>query len=1271
MRANKVSYIAELDNSSVIKGYKAITSSSESFGKKAANSFTSVNKKTALLNKGLSSISKSSRGISDANKKASEMEGTFSKLLRNTTELSQSFFFISNAVKSVGQAINGLVSVGIKFEHTMHRVAALSRIDITTEGGVETLNLLSTAARNMAKVTQFTAVEAGKALEYLALAGFKVQESIDTLPSLLNLATAAGTDLGATADIITDQLTALGFAASESMKLTDAFAMTMTTSNVDLLQIGETAKYASPVFADAGYNVYDLSSAIGMLGNSAIKGSQAGTTLRTAIIRMSAQAPRAQKVLKKLDMTFVDSATGGLKDFPLALQELGEKLNNLGAAERSQAIFKIFGAEAMSGMSILLNQASGTVDEYGNTINKLMDYRDMLAAESEGATNQMASVMGMSLEAQNAVLISTIQDFKIDIYESLRPALLGITLFLTSTTTALAGAYQNLIATLSNMFTYIYGTLSPLIIEFQNLVGSLWLFDALSQAFAYLSDNSGGFLTILQELYILIYTVLITTLSAALLVINEVVLAIYTFSSSAGIFTTFFSTVGLIIESATYVLTGFLKVVGGLVSILLGDFKGGLALLGSGLLELFYGLLSISASIPAMFLELGVGIISAINQGMLSVASMIWDGLVGIFTGSKSAVEAGLAGQEESWSNYFSRLIKGAEVSANTISNTINNAVGNTTGNTDLNYDTEQMRAINEKMNSINEAANAKLIDMNKQALSNLIGQAKALTTAKAEEYKKQESGVKMQLDAAVKKYTWYAEQAANAEKAITNEKRSQAEAIRNLEREGVELSAADKEKQVYEDLTRLRLEYLDLMAQAEKETDLEVQKEIIDRAKAVAQERANISKQLRQNEDYETTAGRTVTADESRKMALEEMKRSHDMINESMAFYNVQAEKASLEVGNQTVALEAVREKMQGVAQMQVQLDTNIDFNKPIESAQMLQTMINTLSTQSIAEEFQRLSTQTNEFGSQIATSLGEVSGGEAFKFDYNIEGAQQKIDEINNKWLEHGGVITSVTDKTGNELQVYYKDIDTAWKALEDKETQYHALWVSGQGESDTALKLREEADLLHEQIQLTESLQAKREADGTDAVTKVKIETDAAKLEVDAFVADANSKLDEIKDKEIKVTTQYIEQRQAGGFIGAAKLSRGKLLPGYGGGDRIKALLEAGEFVINKKSTKLFKDLLYLINYAPNKAAELLNNVPLAFNTGGLATLDARRSVYNDFSDVGGLMPDLSGLIPQSNQQMNASLTLNIGGATAKLRTNEVDLWAFQKSLKKAGY
>lgn len=308
------------------------------------------------------------------------------------------------------------IKVGSDFEAGMSNVEAISSASaqsVTTASGemVDGLTALTDKAKEMGATTKFSATESSQALNYMAMAGWDAQEMYDGLAGVMTLAAASGEDLATTSDIVTDALTAFGMQASESGHFADVLAQVSASANTNVGLLGETFKYVAPLCGTMGYSAEDASIAIGLMANSGIKGSQAGTALKTAIANMAAptKAMAAQMAALGIEITNSDGSSKSLME---VMQNLRTSFDGLSESEQAAAASTIFGKESMSGMLAVINASD---EDFAKLTESIYN--------CDGAAEQMAATMQDNLQGQITILKSGVEGLGIAVYEKLQEPL--------------------------------------------------------------------------------------------------------------------------------------------------------------------------------------------------------------------------------------------------------------------------------------------------------------------------------------------------------------------------------------------------------------------------------------------------------------------------------------------------------------------------------------------------------------------------------------------------------------------------------------------------------------------------------------------------------------------------------------------------------------------------------------------------------------------------------------------------------------------------------
>lgn len=236
---------------------------------------------------------------------------------------------------------------GMDFEAEMSRVKAIS-------GATgDQFKMLEDQALSLGQSTAFSASEVAEGMENLASAGFSTNEIMEAMPGLLDLAASSGEDLATSSEIAASTLRGFGLEANKTGHVADVLAKNAAATNAAVADTGEAMKYIAPNARAAGLSLEEVTAAIGELANAGIKGSQAGTTLRSALVRLAKPSDPAATAMERIGFTAFDSS-GKMKSLATIMGELNEKTKNLTDEQKQNTIATIFGTEALSGMTVLM-----------------------------------------------------------------------------------------------------------------------------------------------------------------------------------------------------------------------------------------------------------------------------------------------------------------------------------------------------------------------------------------------------------------------------------------------------------------------------------------------------------------------------------------------------------------------------------------------------------------------------------------------------------------------------------------------------------------------------------------------------------------------------------------------------------------------------------------------------------------------------------------------------------------------------------------------------
>ena len=329
--------------------------------------------------------------------------------------------FLDKGMGSLIGKAAGVVSVGTAFKKTsdfiVESVVAYKNFDDSLRKTGSKLNLTDADMKNLAKSTRSVALEfnsTGKAVsdaqEYLALAGYNLEEIQAASPTVVAAQRATGESMQLVSDIATDTASSYGYMANEIDFVTDRMVYTTTAFNTNFAQMGEAMKYVAPVAKNAGIEFADLNAYIGVLANSGIKASQAGTTLRASFLRLQAPSKMAAKQLRKYNIELFDKKTKKFIGMNEAMSLIEKKTEKMTEKDRAFFMQQVFGMEAMSGMNILFKEGMKNVIAYGDAIDG-----------ANGKTSQMAKYMEAGIGGMTRSLDSEKDAIKTTLGEAFEP----------------------------------------------------------------------------------------------------------------------------------------------------------------------------------------------------------------------------------------------------------------------------------------------------------------------------------------------------------------------------------------------------------------------------------------------------------------------------------------------------------------------------------------------------------------------------------------------------------------------------------------------------------------------------------------------------------------------------------------------------------------------------------------------------------------------------------------------------------------------------------
>lgn len=313
--------------------------------------------------------------VTNGAKKAAAQMSSFSAALKKISLLQ------AYATGRVGTAIFNTLK---DFSESFQGVKSIAQ-----ETGVS-FSLLEEQAKELGRLTRYTATDAANAQYFLAQAGYDTQKIYDSMPQTLLLASAANLDIAQSAEIVTNIMAGYQMGTEQLTEAVDVLAKSFSSSKTNLSDLGTAMTYAGPIAAGMGIEFKETAAALGLMANAGYQGSLGGTALRAALARLSKPTKEIQRYIKGLRLDLYKS-NGDIK----SLTEIVEQLEKSGA--KTSHMLALFGQRAGPAMAALVSQGSAKLRELNNTLSNSTGFA------ARAAEIRMQGFYGMWEELTSAV----------------------------------------------------------------------------------------------------------------------------------------------------------------------------------------------------------------------------------------------------------------------------------------------------------------------------------------------------------------------------------------------------------------------------------------------------------------------------------------------------------------------------------------------------------------------------------------------------------------------------------------------------------------------------------------------------------------------------------------------------------------------------------------------------------------------------------------------------------------------------------------------------
>lgn len=366
-----------------------------------------------------------------------------------------------------------IVKTASDFEASMSGVKAISGATS------EEFESLRNEAIELGASTAFSSQEVAQAMTEMAKAGWSTQQILDGMGGVLDAAASSGESLGTVSTIVADAISGFGLAAADSTRVADLLAQSANAGTIDIADLGESFKYAAPVAQAYGYNIEDVTTAITAMSTAGIKGSQAGTSLRTALLNMSSPTKTVAEAMEMLNISTTDSE-GNMIPLKDLIDDMREGMSKYSQEEQIMIASNLAGKNAVSGLLAVLNL---TQEEY-DAISESM-------YNSAGVADETARVMQNNLSNRIEQLGGALESLAIKLGDLLIPKIQSFVEWLTN----VVDKFTNLDTGIQDFilkFAGIAAAIGPVLLVLGNLFTSLSKISGIVKAVPQVIGTLGG-----------------------------------------------------------------------------------------------------------------------------------------------------------------------------------------------------------------------------------------------------------------------------------------------------------------------------------------------------------------------------------------------------------------------------------------------------------------------------------------------------------------------------------------------------------------------------------------------------------------------------------------------------------------------------------------------------------------------------------------------------------------------------------------------------------
>ncbi|MDT0703904.1 phage tail tape measure protein [Mammaliicoccus sciuri] len=404
---------AELKNTQ--NQHKKLNKEIQDYTKNQAEAVKKINGEKASLNNLERAIEKTSKEMKLFNREQALANSSFTKTAEKFDKMSDSFGKFGMGMQNVGRNMSMYVTTpivggfGLALKTSADFEQQMSRVGAIAEASGSQLKAMTDQAKKLGANTSKSASEVAKGMEELAALGFNANQVMKAMPGVISAAEASGADMATTATVMASSINAFGLEASDASHVADVLAMAANKSAADINDMGTSFQYAGAPANALGASLEETAAAIGVMRDSGIEASTAGTALRASFIRLANPTKKTQKAMDEMGIHLTDNE-GKFVGISSLVGQFQKDLKGMSKEQKLASVATITGTEAASGFLAMIDAGPEKISKMTKSLEN-----------SDGASKKAADKMKDNLKGALEEMSGAFETLGIQIGQDLTP----------------------------------------------------------------------------------------------------------------------------------------------------------------------------------------------------------------------------------------------------------------------------------------------------------------------------------------------------------------------------------------------------------------------------------------------------------------------------------------------------------------------------------------------------------------------------------------------------------------------------------------------------------------------------------------------------------------------------------------------------------------------------------------------------------------------------------------------------------------------------------